>query len=147
MVPAIPIVVIDRTAATLHELIHPAICPLLGVSIGDPANVTTWSIRPDPSATQAQIDAANALIAAQVPPLNPTTINVEDFMARFTPAEQAAVWKAMQSEATGAIGAIYTLALTRRRVGLKHPATQQFVNALTTAGALTPARAAAILTP
>lgn len=53
-----------------------AVCPILGVSVGDPADRTTWRVDYDPSATDAQKAAAEQVVAgwtdAEAVPDNPT---------------------------------------------------------------------------
>src|SRR5512146_2709829 len=39
-----------------------AVCPIIGVSIGDPANSATWAIDFDPAATDAQKASAQNVI-------------------------------------------------------------------------------------
>jgi hypothetical protein len=50
----------------LHQKIA-NVCPILGISIGDPGNAATWSIDFDPSATPAQQQAAQQALAAITP--------------------------------------------------------------------------------
>lgn len=47
----------------LHTLIS-AVCPIHGVSIGNPADRATWGFDPTPNATAQQIAAAQAVIDA-----------------------------------------------------------------------------------
>jgi len=47
----------------LHEAIA-AVCPIVGVSVGDPDDKNTWSIDYAPEATQDEKDAADAVLAA-----------------------------------------------------------------------------------
>ena len=50
-----------------HLALHRAIaaaCPILGIAIGDPEDKATWRIDFDPSATQAQREAAKAALQA-----------------------------------------------------------------------------------
>jgi hypothetical protein len=41
-----------------------AVCPIDGISVGDPAQPSTWIIAFDPSATQAQQNVANAILTS-----------------------------------------------------------------------------------
>jgi hypothetical protein len=50
-------------ARPLHDAIV-AVCPILGVSVGDPANKATWTIQYDPAATAQQRTNAQAAITA-----------------------------------------------------------------------------------
>lgn len=136
----------DTLGLTFHDLIA-AVCPITGVRIVDPTNVSTWIFWPDPSATQTQIAAGQQAQAAIVLPLNPRIIPSSAFQGRFTQAEQQAVWRAMGADTTGALGAAYTMAMTNGSVNLTDAMTSAFVNGLVAAGALTSARATAILTP
>ncbi|WFS07795.1 hypothetical protein [Methylobacterium sp. 391_Methyba4] len=49
-------------APALHAALA-AVCPILGVSLGDPDNRATWRIDFDPAATTSQRRAATALLA------------------------------------------------------------------------------------
>jgi hypothetical protein len=54
------------TLAALNDLqaAISAVCPIDGISVGNPAQPSTWTITFDPSATAPQIAAANAILAA-----------------------------------------------------------------------------------
>lgn len=47
----------------LHALVA-AVCPIAGVSVGDPANKATWTFDPLPGATAQQLADAQAVIDA-----------------------------------------------------------------------------------
>lgn len=53
-------------ALLLHAKIAAA-CPIVGVSVGDPANAATWSFVHTAAATPAQIAAATKALAAITP--------------------------------------------------------------------------------
>ncbi len=54
------------TLAAKLDIAVRAVCPILGVSIGDPASKATWLIRFAPEATQQQRDAAVAVVGSFV---------------------------------------------------------------------------------
>ena len=56
----------DFTALLIHSKIA-AVCPIDGVSIGDPSNSATWSIVPSVGATAQQIEAGQQALAAITP--------------------------------------------------------------------------------
>jgi hypothetical protein len=90
--------------------------------------------------------APNTPDPAAAAPGNPTTIPVAVFWARFTAAEQAAIMTAMA--ATPAVAVRMTLAAVSQNVNLlSGPIASTVIPALVTAGVLTAARAAVILTP
>lgn len=68
-------------ATMLHEAVA-AVCPIEGVSIGDPDDKNTWSITYSPGATQAQKDAADAVLAAFDPFTAWVTNKVQELSAR-----------------------------------------------------------------
>jgi len=79
-------------AAYLHQAIVDAGCPATSATVGKPDDRATWSFVPDPSATQAQIDIGNNVIATI--PIDPKgAIAASDFVARFTNAEYLALEK------------------------------------------------------
>lgn len=136
----------DETAVTLHAMLA-LVCPIDGVRVGDPADAKTWSFWPSTNATAEQIAVANQLLASLVPPLKPISISTADFQARFTQAEQQAAWVAMQKDASGGLGAAYTLAMTGGTVTLTDARVAAYVAGLVAMGALTQDRATAITTP
>jgi hypothetical protein len=79
-------------AGTLHQAIVDAGCPVTSTTVGKPDDRATWSFVPDPSATQAQIDIGNNVIATI--PIDPLgQVSASDFIARFTNAEYLALEK------------------------------------------------------
>lgn len=120
-----------------------AVCPIIGVRVGDPSDRAKWSFDPAPGATASQITAANNVIAT----LDPTVKNIIPFyifIARWLDAEYALL---MQRRAT-AIGAgnvtlvkQWDTAATRGFVDLNTPAAQNFKANVVSAGILTQARA------
>ena len=55
-------------ATLLHATIA-AVCPIQGLSIGNPTDKTTWTIQFDPSATTAQQQAGQSVLATFVDPV------------------------------------------------------------------------------
>ena len=55
-------------ASNLHKSIS-TVCPITGVSIGDPNNSSTWIVHYDPTATPSQQSAAKAVLATWTPDL------------------------------------------------------------------------------
>ena len=72
----------DLTAAVA------AAAPVYGVTIGNPADKTTWTIQFQPGATVAQKAAAQAVLTGWVDP--PPAMTFLNFLALFTSAEQMA---------------------------------------------------------
>lgn len=65
----------------LHNKIA-AVCPILGVSIGDPEDKDTWRIDYAVNATQNQITAAQAAVTAFDPDAPPVPDMVTNYQAR-----------------------------------------------------------------
>jgi hypothetical protein len=76
-----------------------------------------------------------------------TVISAAEFQARFSDAEQGAIWAAAAKDPSGQIGAGLTRGLTAGQIDLAAPALKAWLDALVAAGALTAAREAQILTP
>jgi len=79
-------------AGTLHDAIVDAGCPTLSTQVGDGNDRATWSFVPAASATQAQIDIGNNVIAT-IPVTPKGTASTSDFIGRFTNAEYLALEK------------------------------------------------------
>jgi hypothetical protein len=79
------------------------------------------------------------------PPPPPTTLTPYEFLERFTPSEQLAVQTVCSSNMTLLVG--LTTGIASGSVSLSDPNVVNWVNGLVTAGAITSARATAILTP
>jgi hypothetical protein len=70
-----------------------AVCPMLiGVTVGDPDNRSTWSYQPSPDAT-AEMRAAADHVIATIPDDDLVIVTAEEFIARFTNAEYLALEK------------------------------------------------------
>ncbi len=105
----------------------------------------------DPSGKNADWNACAAWLAAgntpdPLPPVGPPTqIQADVFLARFTPTEQIAVQAASLVNPQIAFG--LTLGLAQGFVILTSPILANWMAGLVAAGAITPARSAAIMTP
>lgn len=88
--------------------------------------------------------AGNKPDPAPVPP-PATQIQAAAFLARFTPVEQAAVQQAALANQQIALG--LTMGLAQGYVDLTSPVLAAWMAALVTAGAITAARSAVIMTP
>ena len=75
----------------LHDAIA-AVCPIVGVSIGDPGDKTTWRIDFDAEATDAQKAAAQAVVLAYVESPPAPQFDFLGFVALFTADERAAIF-------------------------------------------------------
>lgn len=75
-------------AALLQAKIS-AVCPIVGIGIGDPTNPATWRIDYDPSATAAQQAAAAALLA-QITPTQLAAANASVIAAMPAPVDPLA---------------------------------------------------------
>ena len=130
----------DQTASLVFAQLT-SVCPIDGVSIGDPWDKSTWRIDFSASATPTQISDANALVVSLALPLKPTVLPALEFWNRFTTAEQIAVASNPQ------LNVFIVTALARGSVDLSNPETKQGLDAAVQAGAITSARETAILTP
>lgn len=92
------------------------------------------------SAAQAALASFNPTTAVLPAPLATAA-----FIGRFTAAERAALWKSAQTDPT--IGADLILIQSSPTVDLTSPVVTNWVNALTAANVLTPARSTVVMTP
>jgi hypothetical protein len=92
----------------------------------------------------AWVAAGNTADPAPVPP-KPTTLSAGDFLARFTAAEQSAVQQACLANPQLMLG--LTTGLAIGQIDLTGINLATWMQGLVTAGALTQARATAIITP
>lgn len=131
--------------ALLHAKLA-ALAPIDGVSIGDPLNRSTWRIDFSASATQAQKDAANAFIATvTLADLKPWVISANDFLGRFTAAEQTALWNGLAGHPV-ILGQLI-LWIAGGQVDLTAAGVKTRMDQLVSFGIITAARETAILTP
>lgn len=128
---------------TLHNQIA-AVAPIVGVTIGNSSDKSTWIVNFDKSATKTQIAAAASIIAAFVF-VNQPPISAFDFLSRFTAAEQTALWTALSTRP--AILGQVMLWIAHGSVDLLAPETKAKLDLLVAAGIITAQREAVILAP
>jgi hypothetical protein len=92
----------------------------------------------------AWTSAGNAAAPAPTPP-PPTSLSAIEFLERLTPSEQLAVQTVCNSNMTLLVG--LTTGIASGSISLTDPTVVTWMNGLVAAGALTSARATAILTP
>ena len=134
-------------ARELHNAVA-AVCPILGISIGDPADNTTWAVAFDPAATAAQRTAAQTVISGHAAlAVDAATVPAAHFFRRFTVAERQALWLACVADATGAKAeGLMRFVLAADNVYLPAPALKTWMDSLVPA-VITAARETTILTP
>jgi hypothetical protein len=131
--------------ALLHAKLA-AVCPIDGVSIGDPLDRATWRIDFSANATPQQIAAAQTFIAGvTLADLRANVIAASDFLGRFTVAEQTALWAGLA--ARPAILGQLILWIAGGRVDLTGSSVKTRMDQLVSFGIITAARETAILTP
>lgn len=108
-----------------------ALCPIVGVS-GD------GTIFPDPSATPAQIAAAQSA-AATYTDVAPQMIEIQLILDRLVDAEYTALWTFAATHPN-----VHRALIARRSLDLTQAVVQALIQALVTAGVLTQARATAV---
>jgi hypothetical protein len=132
-------------ASALHDAIA-AVCPIVSVQIGNLNDRTTWVIVYAPSATAAQQQAGQQILASFVEPVWLTFLQ---FIALFTAAEQSAIVAAADPQTR-----LFTMmAIGAGGIDLSNSQVIAGVNYLATAtnatppgpGLITAARAAQIL--
>jgi hypothetical protein len=134
-------------AGTLYNAIS-VVCPIISVSVGKPLEPPTWSFIPDPSATPAQIAAAQNVIDT-IDPVVKNIIPFHIFISRWTTTELSNLYKA-RATAIQTNGAGMTLvknwdvAQAQNSVDLNSPAALNFKASIVAAGLLTQVRADAI---
>lgn len=132
-------------APNLHTAIA-AVCPIVGVSVGNANDRSTWKFFPTGAATGPQITAANNVIAT-IDQAVKNVIPFAQFIGRWNDAEYTLL---MQRRATAIAAGNITLvrqwdqAMANGSVDLNSPAAQNFKSAIVSAGSLTQASADAI---
>jgi hypothetical protein len=126
-------------AGTLNDAIIEAGCPTINTTVGKEDDRATWSFIPEATATQAQIDAGNNVIATI--PINPKfTLATADFIGRFTNAEYraatATTWRQTAGNAKN-----WDVVVFDTTVNLNKKKTDTLKTSLVTDGILTQARA------
>jgi hypothetical protein len=100
-------------ALILHKAIA-EVCPIISARIGVESDRTTWSFDPDPSATQAQIDAGNNVIATidiNLTPV-PSVITNRQFYQQLAVQSEITQQEALDAIRTGVIPARLAAAIT-----------------------------------
>ncbi len=123
-----------------------AVCPIVGVSVGDPSDKATWRIDYGPSATDAQKQAAQAVVAAfdaSKPVAIPPT--PRQWLERLSPATQLALETAALSNAQ--VSLWLRKATGNPVIDLTLQETKDGVAAMVAAGLLTAADQVTLLTP
>jgi hypothetical protein len=119
---------------TLNE-----VCPIESVNVGHPTDRTQWTFIAKPEATQAEIDAANALL--QTVSMTPVVeIAVSDWIGRFTNAEyRAAIAQTWRQ--TGGNAKTWDIVVSQRAINPARKKVQALKTSLVADGILTQARA------
>lgn len=129
-------------ASTLHEAIAD-VCPVVSTKVGDADDRATWTFEPEVSATQAQIDAANNVIATI--PIEPLGyISAAEFLARWTNAEYLNLEKKRAADiAANKVGNAknWDIVIGDAVIDMNKKKTQALKTDLVTDGILTQARA------
>lgn len=122
----------------LHNAIA-AVCPIVGVTVGDPSNRATWVIEFDQSGTTAEQQAAQNVLASFIEPSPPITSF--QFMGLFTAAEQLALANSTDTQAK----LFVMLATGAGTIDLTNAQVVQGVNYVASIGLITTERAAQVL--
>jgi hypothetical protein len=133
-------------AGTLHDAIVDAGCPTLSARVVDPNDRATWSFTPDSSATQAQIDIGNNVIAT-IPIDSKASVTPSEFIGRFTNAEYLALEKQRAADiANNKVGNAknWDVVIGDTTINFNKKKVQSLKSDLVAGGILTQARADAI---
>ncbi len=131
----------------LHHQIA-AVCPIVGVSVRAPGDKTTWRIDFADAATNAEIAAASAVVAAfDAAAPEPMRWTPLEFLERFTQAERIAIRAASAGTSPEALQLADWLDLLRAstEVIADDPRVVAGMTALVAAGLLADARRTEIL--
>jgi hypothetical protein len=119
------------------------VCPVLSVTVVDPVTRGSWSYVADPSATQAQKDAADNVIATI--PIDPLpAIGPSEFINRFTDAEYLLLKQKQQTDFTAndiSLTKIWDIVIGANVLDMNSSDAQTLKSRLVTDGVLTQARA------
>lgn len=131
-----------NVASALDAALRAAGIPIVGVTIGDPADKTTWSITFLSSATSDQQTAGALVITAFDPTAAPAVraLSPLDFAGRFTDAELVAfetLCGGTDANAAAARVAQEKLSLVQDTVGLDDADTIKYLAFMQAAGILT----------
>jgi hypothetical protein len=126
----------------LHNAIA-AVCPIIGVSIGNVSDKTTWIFTATVSATTEEIAAAQAIInAADTSILNdPVYYTPQEFKNKFTTDEQDAILASEDAQ----VKRIWFDFATAITINVEHQDTISAMTYLVAVGLLTEARKAEVL--
>ena len=128
----------------LHNTISAA-APIAGVSVGDPADKTTWRIDFMAAATPDQRAAAQAAFDAFDINAKDTVISRAELYDRFTAQEEIDIAKAARTDTTGRILAGINRLMAKDQVDTSAARFSAWLDLLVTAGAITAVRKASIL--
>lgn len=133
-------------AGNLH-IATAAVCPITGVSVGDPNNRATWSFIPASGATPAQIAAGNNVLAtAALGILNIIAFAV--FLARWQDSEYALLGQkraaAISSSTNMSLVRNWDISTAQNVIDLNSTFAQNLKTALVSNNILTQARADAV---
>lgn len=131
-------------AATIDQLVAfhmavAAVCPIVGASIGDTSDNTTWTVVFDPSATPTQKAASASFISTYTLATPALYLPFETFITRCTIAEWLSIRVAEQSSAGLAVW--LDLFRVRGRADLNSAATAAVKAGLVSSTVLTSNRA------
>jgi hypothetical protein len=129
-------------AGTLQNAILP-VCPILGTTVIDPNNRSTWSYVANASATQPQKDAADNVIATiPMDPLGP--LEPGEFITRFTNAEYLLLEQKKQTEieaSDASLSRIWDIVIGSNNLNMNSANAQTLKADLVAGGILTQPRA------
>lgn len=130
--------------ATLHAAVA-AVCPILGVSVGNWADKTTWRVDYAAAATVQQQTAAAGVVTAFDPNAstnNPVILPFSEMLSRLTDAEYTGIMAAVAAQITAGNAAVPRWIDNAKALGinLNDPNTATVQNKLVTANLLTSAR-------
>jgi hypothetical protein len=129
-------------ATTLHNAIA-EVCPITGVTLGDPIERNTWAFEATPEADQAQKDAGQNVIDT-IPLETVPPVMSRNFIERFTDPEYLALKKLHETElAANDVSSIkvWDVVISAGTLDLNTTAAQALKADLVSDGVLTQARA------
>jgi hypothetical protein len=132
----------SMTAGRLFDAIRP-VCPIVGAAVGDALTRGTWTYEAAAGATQAQLDAANNVIAT-IPIVGEGVAGPNDFINAFADAEYVALGKKRMDDFTaGQVGLakMWDVVVRQDIINMNKQETKDLKAALVSSGILTQARA------
>ena len=124
--------------ATLDAAIK-EVCPVISVTVNDPADRVAWAYVPTPEATAEQIYSADNVIAT-IPLYPAIAVSTADWIARWTNAEYRALQDRRMSD-NGKMGKDFDIVTGGGLIDFNRKRTQSFAADCVSAGILTQARA------